>query len=39
VLFDIGANAVVDGYYREAITSFSASLERFYEYFLGALLL
>lgn len=32
LLFDIGAYAIVDGYYREAISSFSSSLERFYEY-------
>ncbi|WP_053122346.1 hypothetical protein [Pseudomonas sp. P1.31] len=39
VLFDIGAHAILDGYYREAISSFTSSLERFYEYavriFLG----
>ncbi len=32
ILFDIGANAIIDGYYREAISSFSSSLERFYEF-------
>ena len=32
VLFDIGAYAVLDGYYREAVSSFAASLERFYEF-------
>ncbi len=32
VLFDIGANAIIDGYYREAISSFTSSLERFYEF-------
>ncbi len=32
ILFDIGANAIVDGYYREAVSSFTSSLERFYEY-------
>ena len=31
VLFELGAHAILDGYYREAISSFSASLERFYE--------
>jgi hypothetical protein len=25
----LGANAIVDGYYREAIANFAASLERF----------
>lgn len=34
VLFDIGANAILDGYYREAVSSFSASLERFYEFYI-----
>jgi len=32
VLFDIGAYAILDGYYREAVSSFTASLERFYEF-------
>jgi hypothetical protein len=35
VLFDMGANAIVDSYYREAITAFSASLERFFEFFIA----
>ncbi|MPW29930.1 hypothetical protein F9L16_13115 [Agarivorans sp. B2Z047] len=34
VLFDIGMNAICDGYNREAISSFSASLERFYETYI-----
>ncbi len=34
VLFNIGAHAYLDGYYREAITSFAASLERYYEFVL-----
>ena len=34
VLFDIGAYAITDGYYREAISSFTASLERFYEFYI-----
>lgn len=32
VLFDIGAHAILDGYYRESVSSFAASLERFYEF-------
>lgn len=32
VLFEIGVNAILDGYYREAVSSFTSSLERFYEY-------
>lgn len=37
VLFDIGARAILDGYYREAVSSFAASLERFYEFALMVL--
>lgn len=32
ILFEFGINSILDGYYREAITSFAASLERFYEF-------
>lgn len=39
VLFTIGANAILDGYYREAVASFTSSLERFYEYFIKVKLL
>jgi hypothetical protein len=38
VLFEIGANAINDGYFREAITSFASSLERFYEFAMRVLL-
>lgn len=38
VLFDIGAFAIVDGYYREAVSSFTSGLERFYEWFIQACL-
>ena len=38
VLFEIGLNAILDGYYREAVSSFAASLERFYEFACGVLL-
>lgn len=37
VLFEVGNYAIVDGYYREAISSFSASLERYYEFFIKVL--
>lgn len=33
ILFEIGINAIIDGYYREAVSSFSSSLERIYEFF------
>ena len=32
VLFEIAAHAILDGYYREAVASFTSSLERFYEF-------
>lgn len=38
LLFDIGAYAIIDGYYREAVSSFAASLERFYEFAIRAIL-
>lgn len=34
ILFEIGAYAIVDGYYREAVSSFSSALERYYEFFI-----
>ena len=34
ILFEFGVYAIIDGYYREAISSFAAALERYYEYFL-----
>jgi len=38
VLFEIGANAILDGYHREAVSAFSASLERFHEFAIRVLL-
>jgi hypothetical protein len=34
ILFEIAVQAIEDGYFREAISSFSSSLERFYEFFI-----
>ena len=34
MLFEIGMNAIVDGYSREAVTSFTSSLEIFYEFYI-----
>ena len=34
LLFDLGINAIGDGYYREAVASITASLERYYEFFV-----
>lgn len=36
VLFEIGANAILDGYFREAISSFTSSMERTFEFFVKA---
>jgi hypothetical protein len=36
ILFDIGACALLDGYHREAVSSFTSSLERFREFFIRA---
>jgi hypothetical protein len=38
LLFDIGAYALKDGYYREAVSSFASGLERFYEFFVAVAL-
>jgi len=32
LLFEIAANAILDGYYREAVVSFTAATERFFEF-------
>src|SRR5262249_12518231 len=34
ILLEIGLNAIVDGYYREAVSSTTSALERFYEFYL-----
>lgn len=33
LLFEMGLNALLDGYAREAVSSFTSSLERFYEFY------
>ena len=33
LLFEMGINAIVDGYPREAVSSFASALERFYEFY------
>jgi len=33
LLFEMGLNALLDGYPREAVSSFASSLERFYEFY------
>ncbi|WP_139490824.1 hypothetical protein [Brevibacillus dissolubilis] len=39
ILFEHGAMALLDGYQREAVSSFASSLERFYEFSIKVLLL
>lgn len=39
VLFEIGVNAIIDGYFREAVSCFSASIERFHEFAIRCLVL
>lgn len=34
ILYEFALHAIVDGYYREAVSSFASSLERFYEFAL-----
>lgn len=38
ILFEMGAMALLDGYPREAVSSFASSLERFYEYVIELIL-
>jgi len=33
ILFEMGLNALIDGYPREAVSSFASALERFYEFY------
>lgn len=33
LLFEMGLNAIIDGYYRESVSSFASALERFYEFY------
>jgi hypothetical protein len=34
LLYEVGASAIVDGYYREAVSAFAGSLERFFEFYM-----
>lgn len=36
MLFDLGTRALLDGYAREAVASFAAALERFFEFYIKA---
>ncbi len=37
VLFELALYAILDGYYREAVTSFASALERFYEFYVSVI--
>ena len=37
VLAEVAVQALLDGYYREAVSSFAASLERFFEFFISTI--
>lgn len=38
VFFEINAHAIIDGYFREAMSTFASGLERFYEFSLRVFL-
>jgi hypothetical protein len=38
ILFEYGLNAVADSYYREAVSSLTASMERYFEFFIRVVL-
>ena len=38
ILFDYSINAIADGYYREAVSSFTSSMERYFEFFIKVIL-
>lgn len=39
ILFEIAIQAIIDGYFREAVSSFTSALERFYEVFIKTVLI
>jgi|GEM_PF-1023575 hypothetical protein len=38
ILFEYGINAIADGYYREAVSSITSSMERYFEFFIKTIL-
>ncbi len=34
ILFDYGLNAIADGFYRDAVSSFTSAMERYFEFFV-----
>lgn len=38
ILFEYAINAIADGYYREAVSSFTSAMERYFEFFIKVVL-
>ena len=38
ILFEYGINAIVDGYYRESVSSLTSAMERYFEFFIKTVL-
>ncbi|KAA5548260.1 hypothetical protein [Adhaeribacter rhizoryzae] len=38
ILYEYGLNAIADGYFREAVSTLTASMERYYEFFIKSIL-
>lgn len=38
ILFEYGLNAIVDGYYRESVSSLTSAMERYFEFFIKTIL-
>ncbi|SOS50084.1 hypothetical protein TNO006_460001 [Tenacibaculum finnmarkense] len=38
ILFEYGLNAIIDGYYREAVSSLTSAMERYFEFFVKTVL-
>jgi hypothetical protein len=38
ILFEYGLNAIADGYYREAVSSLTSAMERYFEFFVKTIL-
>jgi hypothetical protein len=38
ILFEYGLNAIIDGYYREAVSSITSAMERYFEFFIKTIL-
>lgn len=38
ILFEYGINAIIDGYYRESVSSITSAMERYFEFFIKVIL-